>query len=183
MKNTVSVEVLKQFLIQFQEPINRSLKTERTRLSKAACEFLEAVVRRMGSEYQKMAELFVGSLMQQCGCSNKVAYVAADACMITIIQCARVPRLISKFVEWIRVKRDSDQIREFAMEYLLQILEKSDAKTLEKYIEELESVFKLSVCDRSFRVRTTCKSCFYHYSHLWPDRVPRLVNKNKKHSL
>jgi hypothetical protein len=176
VKNSVPIDILKQLLTQFQESINRSLKTERTRLSKAVCEFLEAAVRLMKGEYQKVAELFVESLIQQCGCSNKVAYVAADACMVATIQYAGVPRLAPKFMEVIKTKKDCDQVREFAIEYLLQILQTSDAKMLDRYIDELESILKSAVYDRSPGVRATCKSCFYWYGKIWPDRVSRLVD-------
>ena len=167
------MEILKQFLVHFQEPINHSLKTERTRLSKAACEFLEVMVHRMGTEYQKVADLFLGSLIQQCGSTNKVAYVAADSCIIATIQHAGMPRLIARFIEVIKTRRDNDQMREFAMEYLLQILQLSDAKLLEKYVEEIENVLRLAISDRSSGVRTTCKSSFHYYSKLWPDRASR----------
>ncbi|CAG8583223.1 4597_t:CDS:2, partial [Ambispora leptoticha] len=155
-------------------PIVNSLATERTRLSGAACEFVEELGRCLGPKFETLVDFFFPALLKLCARTNKVFITRAQKSIMTIIRNCKIPALIPKFKE--ALKDQNKTLRTSAAEFILVSLEVNDVGALSKYIADLEWAIREGAIDSTPAVRSTSKKTFEIFKLKFDLRIQDFVD-------
>ncbi|KAH7888796.1 clasp N terminal-domain-containing protein [Phlebopus sp. FC_14] len=152
-------------------PLNNALKSERSKLSGTAVELMTALAHGLGTSFEPLVSLFMPTLLDLCGRTNKVFASRARACIIAIIEHTQLPSLLSYLSD--AATHKSSFLRLTAAEGLITCLNCFNPPDLEKEprARMVEDFIRIAARDASADVRKSCKKIFEAYKTLMPSRV------------
>ncbi|TFK40166.1 clasp N-terminal domain-containing protein, partial [Crucibulum laeve] len=162
----------------FYRPITNSMVSERTRLSGTAIDLVSTVARELGVSFEGLLPLFLPTLLNLCGRTNKVVLTRARACIVMIIESTQLSSVLPYFLQ--SLKEKSATLRLVAAEGTLTCLNCCNPPDLEKEAraKEVEAIIRATAKDANPDVRKASRKIFEGYKELLPDRVARCVEHN-----
>ncbi|OLY80677.1 Protein stu1 [Smittium mucronatum] len=172
---------------EIHESLGHSIHTERTRLSGATVEFLDALAKNSGLDFQPLSSLFINDLVKLCARTNKVFTVRGVRCLESIFIYSRCFEHIPLICEY-SSKDPSKFLRRNVSKVLLTIVEsdrvkdfsdskRKDDQGLKPYFDILNTTISLLNIDADVDVRTNAKSIFYSFSKRFPENRDALISK------
>ncbi|ORX57431.1 hypothetical protein DM01DRAFT_1334053 [Hesseltinella vesiculosa] len=155
-----------------QKPINSSLASERTRLSTTAHDLLLALAKAMQRKYELVNDLFMPTLIQLFARTNKVHARNTLACVKSIIECSKMPRVLRPLCLQLS-KNKNQSVRHAIIECICVVLQVNTGHDLARHIDDLEASIKATAMDASPQVRSGIRHCYKLYSQKFPSRVSR----------
>jgi hypothetical protein len=157
----------------FARNISDAMKSERTRLSGAAIDFVLVLAEGVGTSFEPLVAPFVSTLLVLCGRTNKVVLNRARACVISIVENTRLPSILPHFLHYVKDK--SASLRLIAAEGSLACMNCLNPPDLEKEprAKDIESLIRSTARDANADVRKVSRKLFEAYQILLPDRVQK----------
>lgn len=155
--------------------ITNAMNSERTRLSGAAIDVINALALGLSANFEPLMPLFLPPLILLCGRANKVVVSRAKTCILAIIGTTQLPGILPHLTQF--VKEKSPAIRLMVAEGTHCCLKCFNPPDLEKetHAREVESIIRSAVRDANADVRKVGKDVFQSYKVLLPHRVERCV--------
>lgn len=152
-----------------------AMNSERTRLSGAAIDVVNALTLGLSTSFESLMSLFLPALILLCGRANKVVVARAKACILTIIGTTQLPGILLHLSHFVKDKTST--IRLLVAEGTLQCLKCFNPPDLEKevYAREVENIIRNAARDANADVRRVGKEIFENYKVLLPHKVNRYV--------
>lgn len=149
----------------------RCLNSERTILSGHAITLLEQTAVRLGAEFDSICSLFVPVLLGLCARTVKLYVTRARACLLTIVDEAHPPAMISHLRHSMDTK--STSLRLTATEITLACLNSMNPADLAKEAraKDIESVIRAAIGDANSDVRKIGRKAYEAYATVLPNRV------------
>ena len=154
-------------------PLNRSISSERSRLSGAAMDLINIAVTELGRAFEGLLPIFLPTLLAMCARPNKVFVSRARACLITIVESTQSPQILGFLLR--SAKDKSTSLRLAVSEVALACLHSFNPPDLQKDSrgQEVEGLIKAFATDANADVRKVGRKVFEAYSILLPNRVDR----------
>ena len=159
----------------FHRPITNAMTSERTRLCGTALDLLISVANGLGHDFEQLIPLFMPTLLNVCGRTNKVVINRARSAILGIIESTQLASILLFFVQ--NVKDKAATLRLIAAEGTLACLNSCNPPDLEKEARarDIEAVIRGTARDANPDVRKVSRKIFESYKILLPSRVERCV--------
>ncbi len=157
------------------EPISSAMKSERTRLSGAAIDFVSELAAGLGNGFEPLLSTFLPTLLSLCARTSKVVVNRSRACILVIVESTQLPAILPHLLQ--SVKDKSASLRVIACEGALTCLNCFNPPDLEKEAraKDVEAMIKLASRDANADVRKLGRKIFEAYKLLFPNRIERCV--------
>ncbi|CAM9568539.1 unnamed protein product, partial [Pylaiella littoralis] len=157
-----------------KEPLKHTLNDLRSAIVKEACVLLENISTAAGNYMAPLMRDMLNVLLQLMANGNSVIVAQVDSCMKHIISHSRFPRQLKEVDYTVRVSRSKD-LRESVGSYVLLMLRKWPAASMDKEAGYLESVIALLLRDASSAARTDARASFGVLMEHWPKRADKVL--------
>ncbi|KAI9494960.1 clasp N terminal-domain-containing protein [Zychaea mexicana] len=166
-------------LKMLQRPLIKTLTTERTRLSGAATEFLKKVSEAMQRDYdQHVHDLFAPTLLRMFARTNKVMLTRAVECYKTIIDHAKLPRMIPKLSTLLKSQKEtSKSVRQCVAACLDKLVETNTKEDIAPHQTLIEDAIRMTAMDSAPDVRLAIRCCYKTYSIKFPESASKFEEK------
>ncbi|KAF9051005.1 hypothetical protein BDZ89DRAFT_1056903 [Hymenopellis radicata] len=164
-------ETLIPALRSMAEPINSAMKSERTRLSGAAIDFVSELAAGLGKDFEPLLITFLPTLLSLCARTSKIVVNRSRACILVIVDSTQLPAILPHLMQ--AVKDKSASLRVIACEGALTCLNCFNPPDLEKEAraKDVEALIRLASRDANADVRKLGRKIFEAYKLLLPNRV------------
>jgi hypothetical protein len=171
-----SIEVVNA-IRNFQRPLTNAMNSERTRLCGTALDMLTSVSNGLGHDFDPLMPLFMPTLLNVCGRTNKVVINRARGVILSIIESSQLASVLPYFVQSIKDKAAT--LRLVVAEGTLACLNSCNPPDLEKEARarDIEIIIRGSARDANPDVRKVSRKIFESYKILLPSRVERYVQR------
>ncbi|KAF9017291.1 hypothetical protein BDZ89DRAFT_1022261 [Hymenopellis radicata] len=168
-------EVLIPALRPLVEAINSAMKSERTRLSGAAIEFVSELATGLENGFEPLLYIFLPTLLSLCARTNKIVVKRSSACILVIVERTLLLAILPHLMQ--AVKEKSASLRVIACEAILTCLNCFNPPDLQKEAraKDVEALIKVTSRDAIAEVRKLGREIFEAYQLLLPNRVERCV--------
>ncbi|KAI9248245.1 clasp N terminal-domain-containing protein [Phascolomyces articulosus] len=160
-----------------QKPLIKILTTERTRLLGTATDLLKSLSRTMERvDYdQHIHDLFAPTLHRMFARTNKVMHTRTIECYKTIIQHAKIPRMIPKFAILLKSKKEqSKSVRQCLAACLDTLIDTNTTQDITKEHQRLiEEAIRATAMDSAPEVRLAIRCCYRTYCTKFPESVSK----------
>jgi hypothetical protein len=159
----------------FHRPITNAINSERTRLCGTALDMLTSTANGLGHDFDQLMPLFIPTLLNVCGRTNKVVINRARGAILSIIESTQLASILSFFVQ--NIKDKSATLRLVVAEGTLACLNSCNPPDLEKEARarDVETIIRGTARDANPEVRKVSRKIFDSYRTLLPLRVERYV--------
>lgn len=156
-------------------PLNRSLNSERTRLSGCATDLFTALALSLNESFEPLIPHFIPAILSTATRPNKVYVSRAKACLLAIIEHTQCPTVLPHIRNAIHDK--SVSLRVVATELALACLNSFSPPDLESSAraEDLEAIIRSTARDANADVRKSSRKVFEAYKVVLPRRVEAYV--------
>lgn len=158
------------------------MNSERTRLCGTALDMLTSVANGLGHDFDQLMPLFMPTLLNVCGRTNKVVINRARGVILSIIESTQLASILSFFVQ--NIKDKAATLRLVVAEGTLACLNSCNPPDLEKEARarDIEAIIRGSARDANPEVRKVSRKIFESYKLLLPSRVERYVDWSCRNS-
>ena len=159
----------------FHRPMTNAMNSERTRLCGTALDMLPSLANGLGHDFDQLMPLFMPTLLNICGRTNKVVINRARAAIFNIIESTQLASVLPFFVQ--NVKDKAATLRLVIAEGTLACLNSCNPPDLEKEARarDVETIIRGTARDANPDVRKVSRKIFESYKILFPSRVERYV--------
>ncbi|KAI8802572.1 clasp N-terminal domain-containing protein [Cladochytrium replicatum] len=162
-----------QVLRKLRIPINNSMLTERTRLSRTAMALLDEVARSLGGRFDPLVDTFVPTIIKITTRANKVFVTAASSTLISIVVNTRSLNIIPLLGE--SLKNSAKTTRIAAADALLNflLLDPPADQRIDAYGDIFEIAIRDGAVDPAPAVRELSRKLWDAYPAVFPHRRDR----------
>ncbi|KAG2222181.1 hypothetical protein INT45_007198 [Circinella minor] len=164
-----------------QRPLIKILTTERTRLMGTATDFLKSLSQAMQRDYEvHVHDLFAPTLLRMFARTNKVMLTRTLECYKTIIDHAKLPKMIPKFAILLKSKKEpSKSVRQCIAACLDKLIDinAQDNTITEEQQELIEDAIRTTAMDSAPEVRLAIRCCYKTYCTKFPASVSEFEDK------
>ncbi|KAI7906643.1 uncharacterized protein BX663DRAFT_200239 [Cokeromyces recurvatus] len=155
-----SIKILK-------DPICKCLGSSRNAIAASASDVLAETAVALGTEFIKLNDLFVNTVIKELGRNNKIHTTKMLQSYKRVIEHAKLPRLLPFFCEILtnKVKHKNNTIlRRGIIECLVTLVNSNDASQVIKFHSVVENAIRVSSLDADQSVRSSARFFFQSYS-------------------
>ncbi|BDA47128.1 probable CLIP-associating protein 2 [Coccomyxa sp. Obi] len=167
-----------ELLKSLQEPIVVQVLDRRSAVSRQACHLISVLAEHMGARLETVAMAFLAALFKVLVITVQIMADSADACARVLLRHCQSPRLLPRLCSTL-CKDRSAKLRQFAAEYLIQVLEEWDSAALDRSLAAIEEAVLAAAQDAVADTRSAGRAAFAAYCRARPERMhPLLASQN-----
>jgi len=156
--------------------INAQLNDLRSAISKEACILVCLAAKQSGEILENFCDKIITKecLLKTVNSANRLTSEQGHACIATLLQEVRSPRIIPKIIEESTSKNAS--LRQKIAEYIQIIITSYERHVIEKYQTILEGAITLAISDANKDVRQITRKTFQSYIELYPSKADKMLS-------
>ncbi|TDL17283.1 hypothetical protein BD410DRAFT_883768 [Rickenella mellea] len=157
-------------------PINRSILSERSRLSGTAVDLIAELATGLQHTFEPLLPLFLPQLLALATRSSKLSISRAKICILAVLENTQLPSILGHL--HVAVTDKSVSLRIVATESVLACMNCFNPPDLETQAraEDIEAVIRTTARDANADVRRGSRKIFEAYKILLPGRVDAYVS-------